>query len=70
MLLKIETVMVEADGSKWAYLLWAAEDDEGKNVTTRALLPSVYVAAPQAMLKFYESHLWVHSTSSMTLKVG
>ena len=49
--------MVESDGRKWAYLHWAVEDEEGKKITTRALLQSVYLAAPQAMLKFYESHL-------------
>ena len=58
LLLKVETVMVEEDGTKWAYLLWAIEDDSGKKVTTRARLSSVAIAAPQAMLRFYESHLY------------
>ena len=59
LLLKVETVMQEADGRRWAYLLWANEDEKGKKVTTKALLESVNVAAPQAMLKFYEEHLCV-----------
>ena len=58
LLLKVETVMVEGDGSKWAYLLWAHEDDDGKKITTKARLASVYTAAPQTMLRFYESHLY------------
>ena len=56
-MLRVETVMQEPNGDKYAYLLWATEDTNGKKVTSKAPLRAVYVAAPQAMLRFYEEHL-------------
>ncbi|KAI4150430.1 MAG: hypothetical protein LQ340_004079 [Diploschistes diacapsis] len=55
----IETIEVEENGTRWAFLLWAIEDENGRKRTTKANLQSVYIAAPQAMLRFYENHLLV-----------
>ncbi|MCJ1328697.1 hypothetical protein MMC10_005374 [Thelotrema lepadinum] len=57
LLVIVETIEVEENGSKWAFIQWVAEDEHGKKRTSRAPLKAVYTAAPQAMLRFYESHL-------------
>ena len=49
LIVSIETIEVEENGSKWAFLLWSIEDDYGKKRTSKALLKSVYTAAPQAV---------------------
>ncbi|MCJ1479639.1 hypothetical protein MMC13_008325 [Lambiella insularis] len=55
--LSVQTIEGTDDGTKWAYLIWADEDDSGKKRQTKALLSTCYIACPQIMLKFFESHL-------------
>ena len=52
----VETIEAEGD-EKWAFLRWAIEDEEGNQRRTKARLSTVYLACPQAMLRFYEAHL-------------
>ncbi|MCJ1406276.1 hypothetical protein MMC19_000341, partial [Ptychographa xylographoides] len=55
--LAVQTIEGNDDGTKWAYLMWADEDTEGKKRQTKALLSTCYIACPQIMLKFFEAHL-------------
>ena len=49
LIVSIETIEVEENGTKWAFLLWSVEDENGKKRTSKAHLKSVYTAAPQAV---------------------
>ena len=53
LIISVETIEVEDNGTKWAFLLWAQEDEHGKKRTSKALLTSVYKAAPQAVSVAY-----------------
>ncbi|MCJ1380080.1 hypothetical protein MMC17_003183 [Xylographa soralifera] len=55
--LSVQTIEGNDDGTKWAYLSWADEGIGGKKRQTKALLSTCYIACPQVMLKFFESHL-------------
>ncbi|MCJ1282438.1 hypothetical protein MMC26_001761 [Xylographa opegraphella] len=55
--LSVQTIEGNDDGTKWAYLSWADEGPGGKKRQTKALLSTCYIACPQIMLKFFESHL-------------
>ncbi|MCJ1404478.1 hypothetical protein MMC11_007704 [Xylographa trunciseda] len=56
--LSVQTIEGNDDGTKWAYLSWADEGADGpKKRQTKALLSTCYIACPQVMLKFFESHL-------------
>ncbi|MCJ1291312.1 hypothetical protein MMC34_002855 [Xylographa carneopallida] len=55
--LSVQTIEGNDDGTKWAYLSWADAGIDGKKRQTKALLSTCYVACPQVMLKFFESHL-------------
>ena len=45
--LAVQTIEGNDDGTKWAYLMWADEDTEGKKRQTKALLSTCYIACPQ-----------------------
>ena len=49
LIVSVETIEADENGQKWAFLLWAAEDSNGKKRTSKAMLASVYKAAPQAV---------------------
>ncbi|MCJ1316295.1 hypothetical protein MMC15_001616 [Xylographa vitiligo] len=55
--LTVQTIEGNDDGTKWAYLSWADEGTGAKKRQTKALLSTCYIACPQVMLKFFESHL-------------
>jgi len=56
--LSVQTIEGNDDGTKWAYLSWADEGtDSSRKRQTKALLSTCYIACPQVMLKFFESHL-------------
>lgn len=55
--IEIETIEGSDGPEKYAYLVWAAKDENNKWRQTKAKLSTVYIACPQRMLKFYESHL-------------
>ncbi|MCJ1387637.1 hypothetical protein MMC18_000480 [Xylographa bjoerkii] len=55
--LSVQTIEGNDDGTKWAYLSWADEGTGGKKRQTKALLSTCYIACPQVMLRFFESHL-------------
>ena len=48
-LLKVEALESDDDGTKWAFVLWAIEDENGRKRTSKVLLDSVSIAAPQAV---------------------
>lgn len=45
--LSVQTIEGNDDGTKWAYLIWADEDSNGKKRQTKALLTTCYLACPQ-----------------------
>ncbi|KAK3175153.1 hypothetical protein OEA41_002399 [Lepraria neglecta] len=60
----VDTVIREnSDGELWGYLIWNEKNADGRFYRTKANLPTIYRAAPQRMLHFYEKHL-VFSTNA------
>ena len=64
LIISVETIEANEDGTKWAFLLWAVEDEHGKKRTSKALLQSVYKAAPQAVSGV---HLLVRRARELTV---
>ncbi|MCJ1309819.1 hypothetical protein MMC25_003480 [Agyrium rufum] len=56
-IVSIETIEGAPNDEKYALLRCAAKDEKGAWRSMKAKLSTVYVAAPQQMLRFYESHL-------------
>lgn len=43
----VHTIEGTDDGTKWAYLMWADEGEDGKKRQTKAKLSTCYIACPQ-----------------------
>ncbi|KAG7006244.1 hypothetical protein G7Y79_00015g038340 [Physcia stellaris] len=54
---KVDTIEQDDANERWAYLCWNDKNSDGRFYRSKAKLPTVYTAAPQAMLRFYEQHL-------------
>jgi hypothetical protein len=46
-LLEVQTLQADDDGTKWAFVLWSVEDEHGKKRTSKVLLSTASIAAPQ-----------------------
>ena len=57
LLQKVDTIEETDTGERWAYLCWNDKNSDGRFYRSKAKLPTVYKAAPQKMLFFYEQHL-------------
>lgn len=58
-LLSVHTIEVDSEGKKWAFVLWSVEDEQGRKRTSKVLLPTLSIAAPQAV-----------SSSSLMMKLS
>ena len=61
-LLEVQTLSADPDGTKWAFVLWSVEDEKGVKRKGKVLLQSASVAAPQAVS-------W-HSCSTVGILTG
>ena len=57
LLQKVDTIEQDDSGDRWVYLCWNDKNADGRFYRSKAKLPTVYKAAPQKMLLFYEQHL-------------
>lgn len=54
---KVDTIEQDDSGERWVYLCWKDKNSDGRFYRSKARLQTVYKAAPQKMLYFYEQHL-------------
>ena len=57
LLQKIDTIEQDDSGDRWVYVCWNDKNPDGRFYRSKARLATVYKAAPQKMLFFYEQHL-------------
>ncbi len=54
---KVDTIEQDDSGDRWVYICWNDKNVDGRFYRSKAKLATVYKAAPQKMLFFYEQHL-------------
>lgn len=67
LLQKVDTIEQDDNGKRYVYLVWNDKNADGRFYRSKVALGSVYKAAPQKMLFFYEQHLCVTLLLSLLL---
>ena len=57
LLQKVDTIEQDDSGDRWVFVCWNDKNPDGRFYRSKVKLATVYKAAPQKMLFFYEQHL-------------
>ncbi|KAL9000665.1 MAG: hypothetical protein Q9169_000701 [Polycauliona sp. 2 TL-2023] len=62
LVMNVDTIEKDDKGELWAFLVWNEKNDDDRFNRSKAKLATCNKACPQAMLKFYEQHVYVSSS--------